>query len=267
MSTTALAEPDAPNATWAAEYVRTAWPYAACLLAGLLAWPAGWAGRSARWHLPLNTHAGAHLLLGALACGIVVALIVREPWLRVGVAAGVAALSWALTGPPAPTADGRLLPAALLGSGLVLGLAVGGRVESGIHGVSTALAVLAGVSPSSWPHAPVLAVAMALPFWLATRDRVAPTLWAVARTLLVFVVARVLAASFTKGWAAGTGAGSTPGREMTRRVGAATWDTLRLGGLDLGRAALTTHTSWVWGGAVLALWIVAARFTTRALRR
>ncbi|GEM_PF-3650325 len=206
-------------------------------------------------------------MLGAVASGLVVAALVREPWPRVGIVAGIAGLSWVATDPPVRAQHGRLVLAVLLVGGLLIGLALGARARRGVLGVSSALAILAGVSPSSWPHVPLLAVAVALPFWLATRDRVAPTLWAVVRAVLAYVVARVVAAAFTAGWVSGTKAGLEPAQDLAQRVATATWDTVRHKGFDTAQTALTTHTSWIWCGIVLAVWLVVARVTRRVPRR
>ncbi|MEO7069453.1 MAG: hypothetical protein ABI131_03065 [Nostocoides sp.] len=251
-----------PLAGWLSR-ARELWPYAACLLALFLAWPSGWAGLAPWWHLPLAIRDGAGLLTGAIASALVVGALVREPWPRFGIAAGVGGLSWLAMSPPAQPQHGRPVLATLLLAGLLVGLGLGALARRGVLGVSTALAVLAGVSPSSWPHTPVLAVAVALPFWLATRQRVAPTLLAVVRAVLAFLVARVLATAFAAGWAAGTKSGLAPVPDLAHRVGSATWNTMWHKGFDIGQTAMTTHTSWVWGGVVLAVWLVVARVVTR----
>ena len=246
--------------------VRRVWPFLAMLVAVLLWWPAGFAGRADWMRLPLLQMtggvapvSGGEVLLGSLVAGAVVSALVSSPWPKFGIAAGLTVVAWVLTGGDVVFAAGeRVVLAGLAGIGMLLGLAVGARATRGAVSVATFLALVSGLSPATWSRGVVLAVAVALPFWVATSDRVAPTVLAVVRVLLTWLVAVVVSLSLWAGFGAlKVGALADPAGAAPV-VGRAFADNVRDNGLDIVRAAPQTYASWVWLAAVLAIVFVVA---------
>jgi hypothetical protein len=236
------------------------------LVAVLLWWPAGFAGRADWMLLPLHQMtggvapvSGGEVLLGSLVAGAVVSALVSSPWPKFGIAAGLTVIAWVLTGGDVVFAAGeRVVLAGLAGIGMLLGLAVGARATRGAVSVATFLALVSGLSPATWSRGVVLAVAVALPFWVATSDRVAPTVLAVVRVLLTWLVAVVVSLSLWAGFGAlKVGALADPAGAAPV-VGRAFADNVRDNGLDIVRAAPQTYASWVWLAAVLAIVFVVA---------
>ena len=253
--------------------VRRAWPVAAMALALLLWWPAGFSGRADWMHLPLAQVAGGVapatggvLLLGSLVAAAVVSALVGSPWPKFGIAAGLTALAWVLSSGDATFAPGeRAVLAALAGVGMLLGLAVGARSAGGAVSIGAFLALLAGLSPATWSRGPLLAVAVALPFWAATSDRVAPTVLAVVRVVLTWLVAVVLSTSLWAGFGALTEGALAEPVAAARVVGSGFVDHVRAHALETVRAAPQVYTSWIWvaGALAVALVLVAALLRRR----
>jgi hypothetical protein len=109
-----------------------------------------------------------------------------------------------------------------------------------------------------------------MPFWVATSDRVAPTVLAVVRVVLTWLVAVVVSLSLWAGFGAlKVGALADPA-EAAPVVGRAFVDNVRDNGLEIVRTAPQIYTSWIWLAVVLAIvFVVVAtalkrRRTTKA---
>lgn len=250
---------------------KRAWPVAAMVLAALLWWPTGFGGRASWMHLPfaLNDGSGPRtgdaVLLGSLVAAAVVSALVPSAWPKFGIAAGLTAIAWVLSeGDVTFVAGERPVLAALAGIGLLLGLGVGARATRGVVAAASFLALVAGLSPAMWSRGLLLAVAVALPFWAATSDRVAPTVLAVVRVVLTWLVAVVVAVGLQVGFSKVPVGGLAKPAEAARTVGKGFVDTVRHRGLDLAEAAARTYTSWIWLAVVLAIvFVVAAQLLKR----
>ncbi|GAA4118705.1 hypothetical protein GCM10022415_18030 [Knoellia locipacati] len=241
--------------------VRRVWPFVAMVVAALLWWPVGFLGRAEWMHLPLTQAAGGvaplsggELFLGSLVAAAVVSALVSSPWPRFGIAAGLTVVAWVLSDGDVVVAAGeRVVLAALAGLGLLLGLAVGARATRGAVPVATFLALVSGLSPATWSRGVVLAVAVALPFWVATSDRVAPTILAVVRVVLTWLLAVVVSISLYAGFGAlKVGALADPAGAAPV-VGRAFVDNVRDNGLEIARTAPQVYTGWIWLAVVLAI--------------
>ncbi|MFC7490075.1 MULTISPECIES: hypothetical protein [unclassified Knoellia] len=252
--------------------VGRVWPFVAMALAALLWWPAGFSGRADWMHLPLMQSVGGaapvtggELFLGGLVAAAVVSALVSSAWPKFGIAAGLTAIAWALSDGDVTFAAGeRPVLAALLALGMLLGLGVGARAPRGPVAVATFLALIAGLSPATYSRGLILAVAVALPFWAATADRVAPTIFALVRVVVTWLVAVVLSMGLWAGFGKlEVGAIADPATAAPV-VGRGFVDFVRDRGLDVVKAAPQTYTSWFWVAVVLAVVFVV---TAAALSR
>jgi len=246
--------------------LRRVWPFVAMLVAALLWWPAGFVGRAEWMHLPLMQETGGlapvsagELFLGSLVAAAVVSALVSSPWPKFGIAAGLTVVAWVLSDGDVVVAAGeRVVLAALAGVGMLLGLAVGARASRGAVPLASFLALVSGLSPATWSRGVVLAVAVALPFWVATSDRVAPTVLAVVRVVLTWLLAVVVSISLWAGFGAlKVGALADPGGAAPV-VARAFVDNVRDNGLDIVRTAPRVYTGWIWLAVVLAVVLVVA---------
>jgi hypothetical protein len=246
--------------------VRRVWPLVAMLVAVLLWWPAGFVGRAEWMHLPLTQMtggvapvSGGEVVLGSLVAAAVVSALVSSPWPKFGIAAGLTVVAWVLSDGDVVFAGGeRVVLAGLAGIGMLLGLAIGARAPRGAVSVATFLALVSGLSPATWSRGVVLAVAVALPFWVATSDRVAPTVLAVVRVVLTWLVAVVVSISLWAGFGAlKVGALADPAGAAPV-VGRAFVDNVRGNGLEIVRTAPQVYTSWIWLAVTLAIVFVVA---------
>jgi hypothetical protein len=237
------------------------WLGVAVVLAALLWWPVGFWGVDVWLHAPLRALDGDVLVLSATASAAVVAMLVRAPWPRLAVIAGCSAVAWLLSAPATDTApDEREVLLLLLGGAAVAGVLVGRRGSAGPLQCATVLAVVAGLTQASWPTGAVLAVALALPFAVASWERAAPTLLSVTRLLLTWLVASVGALALRHGWDVlhpGMQAGSK--RNELRLVAEAAWDFVRTQWRPAAEALLGAHVPWFWAAAALALVVVGAK--------
>ncbi|KGN38322.1 hypothetical protein [Knoellia subterranea] len=258
---------DPTTRDWSALAAK-AWPVVAMVLAAALWWPTAFSGRADWMHLPLAGDSsqgvaalGSTVFLGCLVGASVVAALVSSPWPRFGIAFGLTVAAWLLSdGSGDLLKGGRPVLAALAGLGMLLGLWVGARAPRGPVAVAAYLGMVAGLSPATWGRGVVLAIAVALPFWAATKDRVAPTIFAVVRVILTWLFAVLIAIGLHVGWSKlrpGL-AGSGP-VEAARVVARGFVDHLRAHWLDLAETALRAYTGWIWLAAVLAVVFVAAR--------
>jgi len=252
--------------------VGRVWPFVATALAALLWWPAGFGNRAEWMHLPLMQSvggvapvAGGELFLGALVAAAVVSALVSSAWPKFGLAAGLTAIAWVLSDDDVTFAAGeRPVLAGLLALGMLLGLGVGARAPRGPVAVATFLALISGLSPATYSRGVILAVAVALPFWAATADRVAPTILALLRVVVTWLVAVVLSVGL---WTAfgklEVGALADPGAAAPV-VGRGFVDFVRDNGLEVARAAPQVYSGWIWLAVTLAVTFVVA---AAALRR
>jgi hypothetical protein len=127
---------------------------------------------------------------------------------------------------------------------------------------------VAGLSPATWPHGLPLAVAMALPFVVATWQRVAPTLLSVARILVTWLVFSLLATSISHGWDVLRPQVQTGSkREELRLVTESARDFLSAQWWTFTEELLKTTSGWYWVALGLALLIAAVRALLGVLRR
>ena len=249
--------------------VRRVWPEVALLLAALLWWPVGFWGLTPWLHLPLDALDGDLVLLGATAAAASVSLLVRSPWPRFAIVLVFSGLGWLLSAPGTDTyPDEREALAILLAVAAFGGIVLGARGHKGPLGAATVLAVVAGLSPATWPPGLPLAVALALPFMVATWQRVAPTLLGVARILGTWLVFSLLARSLSYGWDVlhpSMQAGSK--RAELRLVAESSWDFLRTQWWNYSEALLRSTSGWFWVALVLAVLVAAARALLGVLRR
>lgn len=241
---------------------REVWPQLALLAAALLWWPVGFLGVTSWLHLPLSVFDGDVLFLGATAAAASVSLLVRSPWPRFAIVVVFSGLGWLLD---APASDDypheRAVLAALLGAAAFLGIALGARGSKGPVAAATVVTVVAGLSPASWPTEAAVAVALALPFAVATWQRVAPTVLGVVRLALTWLVFALLARALSYGWDVlrpGTGGGQ-PLREQARRVLEPAWDFVRTQWWTWSQIQLRELVAWWWLTAVVAVVLVGAR--------
>ncbi len=169
----------------------------------VLWWPVGFWGLTPWLHLPLDALEGDVLLLGATAAAASVSLARALALAPLRRSCSSSAGSGGCSRPPPSTryprrARGAGGPARRWRpSSASCSAPAGTRARSR---AATVLAVVAGLSPATWPHGLPLAVALALPFAVATWQRVAPTLLSVARILLTWLVFALLARSLSYGW-------------------------------------------------------------------
>ena len=249
--------------------VRRVWPEVALLLAAILWWPVGFWGVTSWLHLPLAALEGDVLLLGATAAAASVSLLVRSPWPRFVIVLVLSGLGWLLSAPAVDTyPDEREALAVLLAVAAFGGIVLGARGHKGPLGAATVLVVVAGLSPATWPHGLPVAVALALPFVVATWQRVAPTLLSVARILVTWLVFALLASSLSHGWDVlhpRLQAGSK--RAELRLVADASWDFLRTQWWNHSEALLRSTAGWFWVALALAVLVAAARTLTGGWKR
>jgi hypothetical protein len=244
--------------------VRAVWPELALLLAAALWWPVGFAGVTSWLHLPLSVFDGDLLFLGATAAAASVSLLVRSPWPRFAVVVVFSGLGWLLD---APASDEypyeRVVLASLLGAAALLGILLGARGSKGPLAAATVLTVVAGLTPASWPTEAAVAVALGLPFAVATWQRVAPTVLSVARLAVTWLLFALLARAVQYGWeVVRPGAGGRSLREQARRVAEPAWDFVRTQWWTYSTTQLEELLPWLWLTAVVAVALVAARVVT-----
>ena len=254
------------------EVAREVWPQVALLVAALLWWPVGFAGVTSWLHLPLSVFDGDLLFLGATAAAASVSLLVRSPWPRFAIVVVFSGLGWLLD---APSRDEypyeRIVLAVLLGAAALLGILLGARGSKGPVAAGTVLTVVAGLTPASWPTEAAVAVALALPFAVATWQRVAPTIVAVVRLVVTWLLFALLARALGYGWdVVRPGAGGLTLRDQARRVGEPAWDFVRTQWWTYSETQLHLLLPWLWLTAVVAAAVVGTRVVTargRAARR
>ena len=239
------------------------------LLAALLWWPVGFWGLTSWFHLPLRAINGDVVLLGATAAAASVSLLVRSPWPRFVIVVLFSVLAWLLSAPSTDEyPDERQVLVILLVAAALGGIVLGIRGHSGPLGAATVLAVVAGLSPATWPHGLLLAVALALPFAVATLQRVAPTLLSVARILLTWLVFSLLARSLSHGWDVlhpRMNVGSKRGE--LRLVAESSWDFLRTQWYSYSESLVRSTSGWLLVALVLAVLVAATRALLGGLRR
>ncbi|GGB76057.1 hypothetical protein GCM10011314_14530 [Knoellia flava] len=253
-------------------HLRRAWPWVAVVVALLLWWPAGYAGRADWMHLPLMQMeggvapvAGGELFLGSLVGAAVVSALVAAPWPRFGVAAGLTAMAWVLSDGDVVFASGeRVVLAALVAIGMLVGLGVGAGALKSAVSAGAFLALVSGLSPAMWSRGLVLAVAIALPFWVATSDRVAPTILAVVRVVLTWLVAVVVSTSLWVGFGVLRVGQLADPRSAAPVVWRGFVDNVRERGLETVKAAPQVYTGWIWVAVALVVVLVVG---AAALRR
>lgn len=272
MNTLRRERSEAAAPTRAADLRRVArrfWPETALLLGVVLWWPVGFWGLESWLRLPLHALQGDVLILGATAAAAAVALLVRAPWPRLGIVVVFSGLGWLLSAPSRDTVPAeRQSLAIMLAVAALVGIALGTRGHRSLLGTAGVLAIVAGLSPATWPHGLPLAVALALPFAVATWARVAPTVLSVARILVTWLVFALLAASLRHGWAAlrpylHVGFKS----DDLSLVLQASWHYLSSQWWAFSQHAIGQQVGWFWGAAVVAVLIVAARVLTSGSRR
>ena len=248
---------------------RRARPVVAVVAAALLWWPTGFWGLDAWLHVPLRAIDGDVVVLSATASAAVVAALVAAPWPRLAVVVGCSALTWWTSAPAVDSApDEREVLVLLLLAAAVAGLVVGRRARRGPVALAGVLAVVAALTQATWPTGAALAVALALPFAVATWDRVAPTLWAVAGVLLLWLVTSLGAQALRHGWDIlhpQMNVGSKRGE--LRLVLEAAWRWLQNQWQHAATDLLAGHVGWFWVAAALAVLLVVVRVAARPLRR
>lgn len=249
--------------------VRRVWPWVSVLLAAVVWWPVGFWGAADWPGLPLRALEGDVVLLGAVAAAASVSLLLRQPWPRFLVVLVLSGLGWLASAPAGDQyPDEREVLVLLLAVGAFAGILLGARGHKGPLGAAGVLALVAGLSPATWPHGIPLAVALALPFAVATWQRVAPTLLSVLRVLLTWLVASLAARACSYGWDVlhpGLQAGSK--RAEIRLVGDASWDFARTQWWTWTDLQLHGYAAWFWVALALAAVIAAARVLTTGVRR
>ncbi|GAB3073143.1 hypothetical protein [Pedococcus soli] len=249
--------------------LRHLWAPLSFVLGALLWWPVGFLGLESWLHLPLDVFKGDVLFLGATAAAASVSLVVRSPWPRFAIVLVFSALGWALDGPHTDTyPHERLVLVALLGGGALLGILLGARGAKGALAAATVLAVVAGLSPTTWPRGLALALALALPFAVATWQRVAPTVLSLLRLVVTWLVFALLAKALSYGWeTVRPGTGGIPVKEEARTVADTAWLFVRTQWWHHSQALLTSSTKWYVLAAVLAVLVVLVRAGRAALAR
>jgi hypothetical protein len=243
------------------------WPFAAMALAALLWWPVAFSGTGDWMTLPISAPAGSFLLLGTLVGAAVVSALVTSPWPRFGIAFGLTALAWVMTGAAPGLPGEQTTLAALAGLGLLLGLGVGARAHGGPVSIATFLALVAGLSPATWGRGPLLAVAVALPFWVASKDRVAPTILALVRVVVTWLGAVLIAIGLHAGWTKlSPGVLGDDPLAAAKLVGSEFVRYLRANWSDIVDASARAYTGWIWLAVVLAVVFVVAAEVLRRRR-
>jgi len=245
------------------------WPSLAGLLGAVLWWPAGFWGVEDWWRLPLRGLDADVLALGATAAAASVSLVVRSPWPRFAIVVVFSGIGWLLSAPGSDAyPDERQSLALVLVLAACAGVVLGARGHAGAVGAAGVLALVAGLSPATWPHGIPLAVALALPFTVASWHRVAPTLVRVAGVLLTWLVAALLAKALNRGWDVmhpQMNVGSRRGE--VRLVAEAAWDFVRREWWTSTETMLHAYAAWFWVAAALALLVAATRAVTSGVRR
>jgi hypothetical protein len=221
------------------------------LLAAALWWPVGFWGLDSWLHLPLRALDGDLVLLGATAAAASVSLLVRSPWPRFAVVVLFSVIGWVLSAPSVDDFPDERETLVIL-----------------LVGAATVLAVVAGLSPATWPHGLPVAVALALPFVVASWQKVAPTVLSLVRILLTWLVFALGARALREGWNVlhpQMQAGSK--RAELRLVADASWGYVRRHWWDYP-SELVAHTAgWLLVAAILALLVAATRAVTSGVRR
>ena len=248
---------------------RRAWAPLSVLLAAALWWPVGFLGLDSWLHLPLRALDGDVVLLGATAAAASVSLLVRSPWPRFAVVVVFSVIGWLLSAPEVDTyPDEREALVILLVGAALAGIVLGARGSKGPLGAATVLAVVAGLSPATWPHGLPVAIALALPFVVASWQRVAPTVLSVVRILLTWLVFALGAKALREGWNVlhpQMEAGSK--RAELRLVADASWDFVRTQWWDYSTQLVGHTAGWLLVAAILALLVAATRALTSGVRR
>jgi hypothetical protein len=239
------------------------------LLGVLSWWPAGFWGIEPWLQLPLHVTQGDLLLFGAIAGAAAVSLFVRAPWPRFGVVLGFSVMGWLLSAPSKDSVPAeRQTLVILLAVAALLGILLGARGHRSLLAAATVLALVAGLSPATWPHGLPLAVALALPFGVASWQKVAPTLVSIARILVIWLVFGLLAAAVSHAWRVvhfGSGAGTR--QHQLGQLIQPSWAFAKSQWWSLSQQSLSHQVGWFWVAAVLALLVVATRVITSGGRR
>ena len=244
-----------------------AWRVGAPLLALLVWWPAGFSGLDNWFFLPRGARDGPLVLLGGPAAGAAVAALVRSAGLRFLVVAAMSGLGWFLG---APSVDGvpgeRMVLAVLLTVGGLLGLMLGTRGSRGAAPLAVVLALVAGLTPATWPDGPVLAVALALPFAAPPPRQLGAALGRSVGVLVVWLAAEVISSALGAGWDALQG-GLDPHRlgDGLATVGRGAWGFVEAEGGDAVTGLLGDNTTWLVVGLVAAL-VLGSVQAVRAIR-
>ena len=250
--------------------ITRAWRWAAPLAAVALWWPAGFAGLDDWFYLPLRARDGDLVLVGSMAATATVAALVRSGWLRLLVVVAMGGLGWLLSAPESEAVAGeRMVLAVLLASGILLGLLLGARGSRGLVPLAVVAALVAGLTPATWPDGPLVAVALLLPFVGAPLRQVADAAGLALGVMVTWLVVQLASGSLRAGWDALQG-GLQRDRvgEGLATVGTAAADHLAVEGLDTTLWLLADNTLW-WAtaaAAVLALVGIAATRAARAAR-
>lgn len=241
------------------------WPIAAMALAVVLWWPAAFSGTGDWMTLPVSAKTGSFLFLGTLVGAAVVSALVKSPWPRFGSAFGLTAIGWVMTDVAPGLPGERTALAALAGLGMLLGLWVGARAHGGPVAIASFLALVAGLSPATWGRGPLLTVAVALPFWVASKDRLAPTILAVVRVVLTWLFAVLIAVGLHAGWSKlRPGVLGDDPLEAAKVVGREFVTYLRSQWSEIVEASARAYTDWIWLAVVLAIvFVVAAEVLKR----
>ena len=249
--------------------ITRVWRWAAPLAALALWWPAGFTGLDDWFYLPLRARDGDLVLVGSMAATATVAALVRSVWLRLLVVVAMGGLGWLLSAPESEAVAGeRMVVAVLLASGILLGLALGARGSRGLVPLAVVAALVAGVSPATWPDGPLVAVALLLPFVGAPLRQMAGAAGLALGVMVTWLVAQLASGSLRAGWDALQG-GLQRDRvgEGLVTVGTAAADHVVAEGLDTTWWLLADNTLW-WvtaAAAVLALVGIAATRAARAV--
>ena len=240
--------------------VRRGWPPLAIFLAAVLWWPAGFWGRDDWLRLPISVPTADVLLLGSLAAAAVTGLLVRSPWPRFAIVAGFPVLAWLTSSPAVTDSRGRAIVITALVVGAIIGTWLGERGARATTATAGTLAVVAGLTPATWPHGALAAVALALPFTVASWQRVAPTVIGLLRVVVTYLVAGLLAAAVDQGWNAIPAAAGGPSfRDQLRAFFTRAWDHLQAHAGDVTTDLLGDVASWLWLTVVVAVVIVVVR--------
>jgi hypothetical protein len=239
------------------------------LLAAALWWPVGFWGLDSWLHLPLRALDGDLVLLGATAAAASVSLLVRSPWPRFAVVVLFSVIGWVLSAPTVDDfPDERETLVILLVGAAVAGIVLGARGSKGPLGAATVLAVVAGLSPATWPHGLPVAVALALPFVVASWQKVAPTVLSLVRILLTWLVFALGARALREGWNVLHPQMQAGSKRAELRLGADGWWGYGRRHWWVYPSELVAHTAgWLLVAAILALLVAATRAVTSGVRR